>query len=459
MAPGIGSPKLDSPLIDTLLERRLQLFPNTTRLTSAGDHFELEIGGCKLSQLAEEYGTPLYLYDQATLDQAVETYRRALNRHYPAESGLTYAAKAYLCHAIAQWAKNESLWLDCTGANELAIATSSTVRHQQLLVHGVNKGQLDLEMAVAHAGTIVVDNLIELERLDDLFKKTSERFPDLWLRLRPGLVTDTHKHIETSSTGSKFGISFFEAENAIKKCLNQNLPLNGLHFHLGSQIRDPSPIVTALNWALDFMRTIWDRYQWTPTIFSPGGGWGVAYHESQLPHPSIDFYVRQVAETLSGGCEQRDLALPRLQLEPGRSLIARAGVALYRVGAVKYSEERHWILLDGGLADNPRPALYQARYSALPVVQPDRPSLNDDWLGGPFCESGDFLASELSLPDLEPGELLAVPVCGAYQLSLSSNYNGALRPAVVWLDNGQSHLIQRRESLSDLTRRDLPLPG
>jgi diaminopimelate decarboxylase len=164
-----------------------------------------------------------------------------------------------------------------------------------------------------------------------------------------------------------------------------------------------------------------------------------------------------VADCLVAGCRRRGLALPRLQLEPGRSIVARAGVALYRVGTVKHTRHRRWLLLDGGLVDNPRPALYGARYSALPVAQPQRPAAGPAWLGGPYCESSDVLIEALPLPEVQPGELIAVPVSGAYQLSMASNYNGACRPAVLWLRAGQAQLMQRREELDDLISRDRPL--
>jgi diaminopimelate decarboxylase len=182
---------------------------------------------------------------------------------------------------------------------------------------------------------------------------------------------------------------------------------------------------------------------------------GVAYHEDELPHPSIEDYVRLVADTLVEGCQNRNLPLPRLQLEPGRSLVARAGVALYKVGAVKHSAGRRWLLIDGGLADNPRPALYGAQYSALPVLDPERAGTGPAWLGGPFCESGDTLIQDILLPEIQAGEVLAVPVSGAYQLSMSSNYNGACRPAVLWISHKRAKLIQRREMPSDLIARDI----
>jgi diaminopimelate decarboxylase len=194
-----------------------------------------------------------------------------------------------------------------------------------------------------------------------------------------------------------------------------------------------------------------------PQVLSPGGGWGVPYHENDLPHQPIGSYVGFIAERLIAGCTQRSIPLPLLQLEPGRSIVAQAGVAVYRVEAVKITAHRRWLLLDGGMADNPRPALYRARYSALPVLRPHREPTGLAWLAGPYCESGDILIEALPMAEIQPGEWVAIPVSGAYQLSMSSNYNGARKPAVLWLTDGKVHLIQRRETPQDLLTRDLPL--
>ena len=441
-----------------LLLGRLPLFPLTTEVELADGVPHLTIAGCNLGQLADQYGTPLYIYDRLTLDTAVGDYRLALARYYPGGSGLTYAGKAYLCLAIAQWTQRQGLWLDCTGASELAVAAKAGVALPNILVHGVNKSTTDVHAALKLAGVIVVDNLEEMGFLSSLFLKTSGPFPDLWLRLRPGLAVETHPFTQTGQVDSKFGMSYEEAQQAVEICLRDGLSLTGLHFHQGSHFHDPTPIAPALDFALDFIVAMRKAADWLPQTLCPGGGWGAAYHEDELPHPSIEKYVQFVSERLAQGCFERGLSLPRLQLEPGRSLMARAGVALYRVGVVKRTPHRQWLLLDGGLADNPRPALYGARYSALPVVGPDRPVTAPAWLGGPYCESGDVLIEDLLMPDIKPGDLLAIPVCGAYQLSMSSNYNGACKPAVLWLDDGTARLIQRRETSADLLMRDLPLP-
>ncbi|MGE5224259.1 MAG: diaminopimelate decarboxylase family protein, partial [Omnitrophica WOR_2 bacterium] len=249
-------------------------------------------------------------------------------------------------------------------------------------------------------------------------------------------------------------MDFGELSQAVQICLEKGLPLNGLHFHQGSHFHDPAPIGPAFESVLDWVSSIRDQSGWLPGTICPGGGWGVPYHEDELPHPPVQAYVSFLADQLIKGCEKRRLPLPRLQLEPGRSLVARAGVCLYRVGAIKRTPHRRWLLLDGGLADNPRPALYQARYTALPVCEPDRPCSEPAWFAGPYCESGDILIEELPMPDVVPGELIAVPVSGAYQLAMGSNYNGARKPAVLWLKDGNAQIIQRRETLDDIARRD-----
>lgn len=437
----------------------LELFPVTTAYARRAGRTCLTIAGCDLVELAQEHGTPLYLYDRATLEAAVESYRTALQRYYPGEAGLTYAGKAFLCLALAQWCRRQGLWLDGSSAGEVAVAVAAGLPREQIVVHGVNKGPADLAAAQAHAGTVVVDNPTELARWAERATAAGAPFPQLWLRLRPGLPVATHAYIQTGREESKFGMGPAEAEQALQQALEHGLPLAGLHFHLGSHFRDPAPLGAALQQVLELAAAWHARFGWTPQALSPGGGWGVAYHPEELPHPPTEAYVRFVAEALVAGCHRHGLPLPRLQLEPGRSLVARAGVALYRVGTIKWSGGRRWLLLDGGLADNPRPALYGTRYFALSVLEPERPSAGPAWLGGPYCESGDVLIAGLPLPDVQEGELLAVPMSGAYQLSMASNYNGAGRPAVLWLEAGTARLIRERETAPDLLRHDRPLEG
>ena len=436
---------------NTPLTDRLSLFPDSTSI----EDDSLFIGGQSLASLAADHGTPYYLYDRLTLDNAVEEYRSALQRYYPAPARITYAGKAFLCKAIAEWTQTHDLLVDCTGEGEIAMALAGGVPRENILVHGVNKSEKDIRSALQHAGTIVVDNLTELKTLVSNSKLLNTRAPGLhiWLRLLPGVAVHTHHaHTQTGQHDSKFGMTPAEILAAAKFCKEHNLPLKGIHFHQGSNFRDPEPLLPAIDLALDLAVEIGFTGEWH---FCPGGGWGAAYHEDELPNPSVESYVRGIAEAVVEGCRARGLELPHLHLEPGRSLVARAGVAVYRVGAVKRRGSKTWLLIDGGMADNPRYALYGARYTCLPVTGLGRERTEKISIAGPYCESGDILIENLPMPDVQEGELIVLPVAGAYQLSMSSNYNGARRPAVLMVDEGKARLILRRETVDDLLKNQL----
>ncbi len=430
---------------------RIQLFPITTTIQKN----TLTIAGHDLSALAKEHGTPLYLYDRATMDSSAADYQSALLSHYPAPASITYAGKAFLNLAVAQWTQLHGLYVDCTGEGEIAMAVAGGVPNKHILVHGVNKSSADLQSAIKYAGTIVVDNLGELHRIADQPPIPNSQLPNLWLRLLPGVaVTTHHAHTQTGQHDSKFGMTSEEIMEAVQFCKANNLPLNGIHFHQGSNFRDASPLKAAIELGLDLATEIGFTDEWH---FSPGGGWGVAYHEDELPQPDPNEYVRVIAENIIEGCKARGLSLPHLHLEPGRSLVARAGVAVYRVGAIKQRGEKVWLLTDGGMTDNPRHAMYGARYSCLAVSNPSGENTGKVSIAGPYCESGDVVLEDLQMPKIETGDLVAIPASGAYHLSMSSNYNGSRKPAVLLLEAGQARLIQRRETIEDLMRRDLGL--
>ena len=447
------------------MTNRLSLFPESTRVRVDS----LFIAGHSVASLSAGHGTPLYVYDRATLDLSVTEYKSALRAHYPAKATITYAGKAFLCKAIAVWTQSYNLLVDCTGKGEIGIAVAGGVPRENILVHGVNKSIADLQAAFQQTGTIVVDNLTELKRIhvtlsesEGSLPRTSETLRSqqplpqsdiaLWLRLLPGVAVSTHHvHTQTGQHDSKFGMTREEILEAAKFCKEKDLPLNGIHFHQGSNFRDPEPLIPAIEMALDISKEIGFTGEWH---FCPGGGWGVAYHEDELPNPSVESYVRGIAEAVIEGCNQRGLNLPHLHLEPGRSLVARAGVAIYRVGAIKRRGDKIWILADGGMADNPRFALYGAKYSCLPVEGLNRERSAKVSIAGPYCESGDIVIEDLSMPSLEEGELIAIPVAGAYHLSMSSNYNGARRPEVLMLEEGKVNTILRRETVDDLLNRD-----
>ena len=390
------------------------------------------------------------------MDTAVAEYKSALASHYPSAGSVTYAGKAFLNLAIAQWTQFHNLYIDCTGEGEIAMAVAGGAPRERILVHGVNKSIADLESAVKYASTIVVDNLTELKNLESNSKlsKLRKQVPafKIWLRLLPGVAVATHHaHTQTGQHDSKFGMTSAEVMEAVDFCKMNNLPLNGIHFHQGSNFRDPSPLKAAIELGLDLVGEIGFTNEWH---FSPGGGWGVAYHEDELPQPDSNEYVRMIAENVIEGCKARRLSLPHLHLEPGRSLVARAGVAVYKVGAIKRRGDKVWILTDGGMTDNPRHAMYGAKYSCLTVSNPGETGIEKVSIAGPYCESGDVVIEGLLMPKIEAGELIAIPASGAYHLSMSSNYNGSRKPAVLWLEAGQARLIQRRETIEDLMRRD-----
>lgn len=448
------------------MTNRLALFPESARVR--GD--SLFLAGYSLASLSADHGTPLYIYDRLTLDLSVAEYKAALRASYPGASHLTYAGKAFLCKAIAEWTQHHNLLVDCTGEGEIGIAVAGGVPCENILVHGVNKSVIDLQAALQHAGTIVVDNLTELKRIHVILSERSDRRistttgealrreapqagMNLWLRLLPGVAVSTHHaHTQTGQHDSKFGMTREEMLEAAKFCKANDLPLKGIHFHQGSNFRDPEPLLPAIDMALDIAKEISFPGEWH---FCPGGGWGVANHEDELPNPPIESYVRGIAEAVVEGCPSRGLDLPHLHLEPGRSLVARAGVAIYRVGAIKRRGVKIWILTDGGMADNPRFAMYGARYSCLPVEGLNRERSARVSIAGPYCESGDVVIEDLPMPDLEEGELIAIPVAGAYHLSMSSNYNGARRPKVLMLEEGKVNVMSRRETIKDLLSKDV----
>ena len=427
---------------------RIDLFPISAKI----ENDTLSIAGHDLVKLTKEHGTPLYVYDKATMDAAASGYKNVLASLFPGPASVTYAGKAFLCTAIAQWTQTHSLFVDCTGEGEIAMALAGGVPREHILVHGVNKSIADLESAIQHAGIIVVDNLTELKKIQSLITNYQFLPSNIWLRLLPGVPVDTHHiHTQTGQHDSKFGMTREEILEAVEFCKQHNLPLNGIHFHQGSNFRDVRPLKAAIEIGLDIAKEIGFADDWH---FSPGGGWGVAYHEDELPQPDMNEYVRVIAENVIEGCNTRGLELPHLHLEPGRSLVARAGVAIYKVGAIKRRGDKVWILTDGGMTDNPRHAMYGARYSCLPVSGVSGERSERVSIAGPYCESGDVVIEDLPMPKIQEGDLIAIPASGAYQLSMSSNYNGARKPAVLWLEAGSVRVIQRRETVNDLLARD-----
>ncbi len=456
-----------------------QIWPQDCRLDDEG---MLWIGGCPVRALADRFGTPLYVFDEATLRSSARAYKSALAHHYPATAQVAYASKAYLCTAIAQLFAEEGLDLDVVSGGELYVALRAGFPPERIHFHGNNKSREELRQALeAGIGRIVVDNFHELAMLtefvgiqDSRFKIQDSRFHiphpiPIWLRLVPGISAHTHHHIRTGQEDTKFGFSIAsgDAARAVAQALaTPGLTLVGLHCHIGSQIYEPEALAAAAERLIAFAAEMRDRYGFALRELSPGGGWGVPMTETDPPAP-VESYVAAVSAAVVTACQRHGLPLPHLVLEPGRSLVARAGVALYRVGARKeIPGVRTYVSVDGGMADNIRPALYGAKYCGLRAARGEPRSTqyavrNTQYetvtIAGKFCESGDVLIRDIELPRLEPGDLLAIPMAGAYTLAMASNYNLVPRPAVVLVNDGQARLIQRRETYDDLVARDIPL--
>ena len=434
----------------------LPTFPDTAEVAPGG---RLHLAGLDAVTLAAEFGTPLYVYDEKTIRARCRAYHDALATHYPAPAKAAYAAKAFLCAAMAQLATEEDLGLDVVSGGELHVALRAGFPAARTHFHGNNKSPAELAFALeAGVGRIVVDNFYELEALAHLAAGCGV-VAAIWLRLSPGVDAHTHAYRKTGLLDSKFGfpLATGDAARAAQQALTSpHLALTGLHAHAGSQIFETAPFLQTVEALLDFAAET-RRHGFELRELSPGGGLGVRYVESDPP-ATIESYVRAVSRAVVEGCKARGLSLPRLVLEPVRSIVGPAGVALYAVGARKEIPGlRTYLSVDGGMADNPRPALYGARYTAVLANKANLRPTETVTVAGKFCESGDVLIRDLPLPCAEPGDLLAVPVSGAYNLSMSSNYNMSPRPAAVLARDGQARLIIRRETYDDLTRRDIPL--
>ena len=440
---------------------RITRFP--FHLWPLGAHLRAErlhLGGLDLAEWAAAAGTPAYLYDAATCDHAIACYRYGL-RAWPGPSLLAYAAKAWLNLPAAELFKRRGLGLDVVSQGELGMALAGGYDPARLHLHGNNKPPALLRAAIAEGvGAIVVDNLYELELLEELASTRPEPL-SLWLRLNPNLLAPTHRYRQTGHHGAKFGLSWDEAVLAARRIRRHTgLALTGLHTHIGSQIFDLDPILTAATRLVALAAALVDAGLEPIAALCPGGGLGQPYHPDDARFDLAEAVKRIASHCTQVWSQYNFGSVPTLVLEPGRSLVARAGIALYTVGAIRrLADGSRIIAVDGGMADNPRPALYEARYTACLPAAPLAPLAGPARIVGPLCESGDILIEDLHLPEVHPGAILAVPVSGAYQLSMASNYNATLLPPVYWRDGERLICLQRRQTTADLLLRDLPLPS
>lgn len=429
------------------------LFPITAETNKQG---HLIIGNCDVTELASEFGTPLYIYDEDTLRWMCKEFVREFTSRY-SETKILYASKAFINPAIAKIVHEEGLGVDVVSGGELALVQASGIPPEHIYFHGNNKTPGELVQALdAGVGRIVVDGFSELDLLETLAKEAGIE-ADIMLRLSPGVDPHTHVHTTTGTLDSKFGFSVEtgDAALAIKQALNsRNLNIVGLHYHLGSPIFELEPYVIALDVVLSLASQFID-VGLELTEISPGGGFAIGYVKTQMP-PSIGAYADTITTSLKQRCSELGFGTPKLVIEPGRSIVGRAGVAVYTVGAIKnIPGVRKYVSLDGGMGDNIRPALYDASYEAVVANNMFGPIEETVTLAGKYCESGDLLIKDVPLPILNSGDLVAIPSSGAYGPSMASNYNLNLKPPIVVVKNGMPKLIRRRETYQDLMRLDV----
>jgi len=433
---------------------KLSLFPLTKDIDS---HGHLHIGGCDCVELAKKFGTPLYVFDEVTLRSRCQEFKTEFTKRY-SNTLIIYASKAFLNRALAIIFKEEGLGLDVVSGGELSVAQSVDFPCEKLYFHGNNKTADELKLALdCGIGRIVVDNFDELELLNSLAHKAGAKQAIL-LRLNPGVDPHTHRHTTTGILDSKFGfpLATGQAETAIAKAMAApNLDLMGLHFHLGSPIPDTSSYQIAIGLIMNFAKEIKAKYDFHLEEFSPGGGFAVKYTvDSQTP--VMADYAEAITTKVASLVDELGLTRPKLIIEPGRAIVAQAGVALYTIGSIKeIPGVRKYICVDGGMGDNIRPALYEARYEVLVAnkISDDKPT--NVTIAGKYCESGDILARDVSMASVSTGDVVAIPISGAYSIPMSSNYNMMPRPAIVMVKDGKARLIRKREKYKDLTRLDL----
>ncbi len=433
----------------------LSVFPISA---SVNAHGRLLIGGCDCVELAATYGTPLYVYDLATLRQRCQAFLTAFVSRYP-HTRVLYAGKAYLGVQIARFMRDMGLGLDVVSGGEMHVAQTAGFPAERICFHGNNKSAAELSAALAWGvGRIVVDNLDELALLAAIAEAAGVVAP-IFLRLAPAVDPHTHRYMATGVADSKFGLPIATgmAAAAVAQALASPwLRLYGYHAHIGSQINDLQPYQQTAQVALAFAAQMRARHAFVPLEISLGGGWAVRYVPDDVaptPEQAADVVTRAVVQ----GCQDHGLPLPVLCVEPGRALTAQAGVTLYTIGATKdVAGVRRFVFVDGGMADNIRPALYGARYSAVLANRMNAAAIEKVSIGGRYCESGDILITDAMLPPAQAGDIVAVAACGAYAPAMASNYNMALRPAIVAVADGQAVLWRRRETLDDLVRYDAP---
>ncbi|RBP89529.1 diaminopimelate decarboxylase [Cytobacillus firmus] len=431
-------------------------FHGTMKVNEKG---HLEIGGMDTVDLAGQFGTPLYVYDVALIRERARGFKQTFDK-LGIKAQVAYASKAFSTVAMVQLVDEEGLSLDVVSGGELYTALTADFPSERIHFHGNNKSREELEMALKNqVGCIVVDNFYELELLEEICESHAARTKIL-LRVTPGIEAHTHDYILTGQEDSKFGFDLQngQAESALQKALNSSwIETLGLHCHIGSQIFDTTGFILAAKKIFEKMAEWKEKHAYEPIVLNLGGGFGIRYTEEDDPiHASQ--YVEEIIGEVKKQAEHYSMKMPEIWIEPGRSLVGDAGTTLYQTGSRKeVPNVRNYLAVDGGMSDNIRPALYQAKYEAVLANRVlDKPEETVS-IAGKCCESGDMLIWDLPLPKAGDQDLLAVFCTGAYGYSMANNYNRIPRPPVVFVENGEAKLVVKRETYEDILRLDLPI--
>jgi len=417
----------------------------------------MTIGGIDTIELAEKYGTPLYVYDIALVRKNCRTFVSAFKENN-INAQVAYASKAFSSIAILQVIKEEGLSLDVVSTGELYTALKADFPTEKIHMHGNNKSVEELEMAIENnIGCIIVDNFYEIELLESLLKKHNKKMKVL-IRITPGIKSKTHDYIMTGSEDSKFGFNLDngQAEKAFKKIQEIDyIDFKGLHCHIGSQIFETDAFVAATDLLFKEIKKWHSLYGFVPEVLNLGGGFGIRYTEGDSPAP-LEKYVDQLSKAVKEHVSEIGIKMPEIWVEPGRSIVGSAGTTLYTIGSSKsIPGVRDYLAVNGGLTDNLRPALYQANYSGIIANRANQMTNKVASIAGKCCESGDMLIWDLPVPDTKSGDILAVFSTGAYGYSMASHYNRFPKAAVVFVENGQDKLVIKRETYRDVVRNDL----
>lgn len=430
----------------------------TLKANAAG---HLEIGGCGALNLAKEFGTPLYVYDEAYIRKMMRVFKNTINSDYAGHGNVLYASKAFSCLAMYCIAKQEGIGCDAVSGGELYTALKAGFDAENIYVHGNNKTYEELVQAVeAGVGGIVIDCYREADILDKIAaeRKVKQR---VLIRVNPGVEAHTHAFVQTARTDSKFGFSIRDntALDYTKHVLSlKNLDLKGYHCHIGSQIFEKQSFALAAQNMLDFMAGVKKEASYEAEILNMGGGFGIYYTDEDPKFTEKDYadYLLTLINTVKEKSAELNFRLPYLLIEPGRSIVGEAGVTLYTVGSIKdIPGIRKYVAIDGGMFENPRYSLYQSKYTVVKAADVNAANVQKVSIAGKCCESGDLIGVDLPLPEVESGDILAVLSTGAYHYSMASNYNRNFVPQAILVKDGKAEVIIKKQTFEDLVRNDV----